>query len=170
MSDSESNAEDVFDVDRIRRLVELMEQHDISEVNLRQSGQKIRLRRGQPAAAVLPPTAYPAPLAPPVAMTAPQAAPESVATPSDPPENPDIVVISSPMVGTFYARANPNADPFVRIGDQIDVDTTVCIIEAMKVFNEIPGEVRGKVVAILVDDEEPVDHGRPLFKVDTSAG
>ena len=81
----------------------------------------------------------------------------------------NIVVVKSPMVGTFYARANPNADPFVKIGDMVEPETTICIIEAMKVFNEIPAETRGKIVAVLVDDEEPVDHGRPLFKVDTSA-
>ncbi len=71
------------------------------------------------------------------------------------------------MVGTFYAKANPNAEPFVRVGDHVDEATTVCIIEAMKVFNEIPAEISGRIVAILVDDEEPVDFGRPLFKLDT---
>ena len=75
--------------------------------------------------------------------------------------------IKSPMVGTFYARPNPNADAYVNVGDSVDPETTVCIIEAMKVFNEIPAETRGKIVAVLVDDEEPVDFGRPLFKVDT---
>ena len=72
------------------------------------------------------------------------------------------------MVGTFYTRANPNAEPFVKVGDLVDQETTVCVIEAMKVFNEIPAETRGRIVAVLADDEEPVDHGRPLFKVDVS--
>jgi acetyl-CoA carboxylase biotin carboxyl carrier protein len=72
------------------------------------------------------------------------------------------------MVGTFYGRANPNAEPYVHVGDHVEAETTVCIIEAMKVFNEIPAEVRGKIVAVLVDDEEPVEFGKPLFKVDTS--
>jgi acetyl-CoA carboxylase biotin carboxyl carrier protein len=85
------------------------------------------------------------------------------------PANENIVIVKSPMVGTFYARANPNAEPFVKIGDMIQPETTICIIEAMKVFNEIPAETRGKIVAVLVDEEEPVDFGRPLFKVDTSA-
>jgi acetyl-CoA carboxylase biotin carboxyl carrier protein len=73
------------------------------------------------------------------------------------------------MVGTFYSRPNPNAEPFVKVGDHVEPDTTVCIIEAMKMFNEIPAEVRGKIVAVLVNDEEPVDYGRPLFRVDTAA-
>ena len=72
------------------------------------------------------------------------------------------------MVGTFYSRPNPDSDSFVQIGDVVNNDTTVCIIEAMKVFNEIQAEVKGKIVAILVDDEEPVDVGKPLFKVDPS--
>ena len=174
MSDVEPGPDDVFDVDRIRRLVELMEEHDLREVDLRQSPQRIRLRRGVepnypspvPMAA---PTAGP-PTAPiPVAATARPAGtgPSSAAESSADDEN--ITVLKSPMVGTFYARANPNVDPYVKIGDMVDLETTVCIIEAMKVFNEIPAEVRGKIVAVLADDEEPVDHGRPLFKIDTSA-
>jgi acetyl-CoA carboxylase biotin carboxyl carrier protein len=72
------------------------------------------------------------------------------------------------MVGTFYGRPNPEAASFVRIGDRVSADTTVCIIEAMKVFNEIPAEVSGTIVAILAEDEEAVEYGKPLFKVDTS--
>ncbi len=167
MSDSGTGPDDVFDVDRIRRLVELMEQHDLREVDLRQSEQRIRLCRG-PEAVYASPAAAPAPAAPP----APVASPAPVATPAGPlapAADEHIVVVRSPMVGTFYARPNPNADPYVRIGDMVAPETTVCIIEAMKVFNEIPAEARGKIIAILVDDEEPVDHGRPLFKIDTRA-
>jgi acetyl-CoA carboxylase biotin carboxyl carrier protein len=72
------------------------------------------------------------------------------------------------MVGTFYSKANPNAEPYVRVGDAVEPETTVCVIEAMKVFNEIPAEVRGRVAAILVEDEEPVEFGKPLFKIETS--
>jgi acetyl-CoA carboxylase biotin carboxyl carrier protein len=72
------------------------------------------------------------------------------------------------MVGTFYSRANPNAAPFVKIGDLVGESTTVCIIEAMKVFNEIPAEITGRILAVLAADEEPVDFGKPLFKLDTS--
>ena len=73
------------------------------------------------------------------------------------------------MVGTYYSRANPNSPPFVKVGDQVTPEKTICIIEAMKVFNEIPAEIRGKIVAVLVNEEEAVEFGKPLFKVDTSA-
>jgi acetyl-CoA carboxylase biotin carboxyl carrier protein len=72
------------------------------------------------------------------------------------------------MVGTFYSRPNPEAETFVRVGDHVSSETTVCIIEAMKVFNEIPADVSGLIVAVLAEDEEPVEYGKPLFKVDTS--
>ncbi|NLX54765.1 MAG: acetyl-CoA carboxylase biotin carboxyl carrier protein [Planctomycetaceae bacterium] len=168
MSDSDTGPDDVFDVDRIRRLVELMEQHDLREVDLRQAEQRIRLCRGAEMV-------YASPVAPPALATPsspPASAAPAAAAPAPPPAEvveEHMVIVRSPMVGTFYARPNPNADPFVKIGDMVAPETTVCIIEAMKVFNEIPAETRGKIVAVLVDDEEPVDHGRPLFKIDTRA-
>jgi acetyl-CoA carboxylase biotin carboxyl carrier protein len=171
MSDSGTGPDDVFDVERIRRLVELMEQHDLREVDLRQSEQRIRLCRGaemiyaSPASA----TAGVLPQTPPAAWPG---NPASAAPPQAPPAEPvdeHIVIVRSPMVGTYYARPNPSADPYVKLGDMVAPETTLCIIEAMKVFNEIPAETRGKIIAVLVDDEEPVDHGRPLFKIDTHA-
>jgi len=160
MSDSETNADDVFELERIRRLIELMKEHDLSEIDLRQSQHRIRLCRGslaEPQVRSLPPAASPLPAAPPAA------------TAGSPPKDDDahIIYIKSPMVGTFYSKPNPNSEPYVRVGDHIDEATTICIIEAMKVFNEIPAEVSGRVMAVLADDEEPVDFGRPLFKVDT---
>ncbi len=87
--------------------------------------------------------------------------------PADDDEN--TVLIKSPMVGTFYSKANPEAaEAFVKVGDHVASDTTVCIIEAMKVFNEIPAEVTGRIIAVLVENEEAVEFGKPLFKVDTS--
>lgn len=156
MADSASKTGDVFNIDRINQLIELMKEHDLSEVDLRQDKQQIRLCRGATSLAVPAPQPLPAPVA--AAPAAPAAAEE----------DPNIVTIVSPMVGTFYARANPKADPYVKVGDRVTAETTVCIVEAMKVFNEIPAEVNGEIVAILADDQEPVDHGRPLFKVDTS--
>ena len=72
------------------------------------------------------------------------------------------------MVGTFYSKPNPESPAFVNVGDSVNAETTICIIEAMKVFNEIPAGVSGKVVAVLVDNEEPVEFGKRLFKIDTS--
>ena len=155
---------DVFDVEQLRRFVELMEEHDLSEINLKEGGRKIRLRRGS----IFPAASAPAPApVPPAASPQPAPSDSAPAAPSGDSEN--IAFIKSPMVGTFYSRPNPNAEPFVKVGDVVEPETTVCIIEAMKVFNEIPAELRGKIVAVLVKDEEPVEFGTPLFKVDTSA-
>ncbi len=153
---------DVFELDRLRQLIELMETHDLTEINLRQGSEKVKLRRGS-AVAMAPmsvaPAAAPVPQAP--AAATPAAAPAT--------EGAHIVTIKAPMVGTFYARPNPESEPFVKVGQRISADTVVCIIEAMKVFNEIPAEVSGQVVAVLADDQQAIDFGRPLFKVDTSA-
>ncbi len=155
---------DVFDVDHLKKFVELMEAHDLSEIDLKAGGKKVRLRRGTPPA----PVSYASPPPPPTAAApASTAGSDSAAAPTAEPDN--LAVIKSPMVGTFYSRPNPNAESFVKIGDMVEPETTVCIIEAMKVFNEIPAELRGKIVAVLVKDEEPVEFGTPLFKVDTSA-
>jgi acetyl-CoA carboxylase biotin carboxyl carrier protein len=148
----------VFDENRIRRLVELMKEHNLREIDLREGEQGIRLCRG--GAEVAPPVYAPAPAAPVAAPAASAAAPTADAA--------NIVLIKSPMVGTYYSRPNPKSEPFVKVGDHIEASTTICVIEAMKVFNEIPAEIRGTVVAILVENEESVDFGKPLFKVDTS--
>ena len=82
-----------------------------------------------------------------------------------PAEDADLAVIKSPMVGTFYTAANPESPPFVKVGDHVGPDSVVCIIEAMKVFNEIPAEVAGQIAAVLVENGAPVEFGQPLFKV-----
>ncbi len=156
-------SQDVFDVRRIRRLVELMNEHDLSEIDLRQGDTRVVLRRGGESA----PVALPARAAPivPVPSPAEPAAPPPTA--SAPAKEEHIAVITSPMVGTFYAAPDPDSPPYVKVGDAIGPDTTVCIVEAMKVFNQIPAEVGGKIVAVLVENGEPVEFGQPLFKVDT---
>lgn len=156
---------DVFDIDRIRQIVELMKQHELNEVDLQQADDRIRLTRGGAA----PGYAAPAPIA---AAPSPVASPSSVASPS-PGAAADVpaagtITINSPMVGTFYGKANPEAPSFVTVGDTVSEDTVVCIIEAMKVFNEIPAECSGKVLEVLVNDQEPVDFGKPLFRIQTS--
>jgi acetyl-CoA carboxylase biotin carboxyl carrier protein len=148
--------EDIFSVERIRSLIDLMKEYDLNEIDLKQDDQQIRLVRGGKQVQI---AAAPAPVAAPV--SAPAAAPAAVA------DGPHIKVIASPMVGTFYSRPKPNADDFVKVGASVSSDTVVCIVEAMKVFNEIPAEVSGKIVEVLVQNEESVDFGRPLFKVDT---
>lgn len=168
MAESESG-DGVFDEARFLRIVELMKEHDLAEVELRDAEQRICIKRGGASSPVgqmpqgfMPPTYMPPPAAP-AAAPAP-AAPAAPAAADDP----NLVVIKSPMVGTFYSKPDPKASSFVKVGDHVDPETTICIIEAMKVFNEIPAEINGKVVAILVKDEEPVEFGKPLFKIDTS--
>lgn len=159
MSQQGSNSEDIFNLDRIRKLIDLMKEHDLGEIDLQQAEQKIRLTRA--TAASVPMVTH----APVVPAVAPAPAASASAPASD--EGAHIVTIKSPMVGTFYSRPNPNSKNFVEVGASVQPDTTVCIIEAMKVFNEIPAEMRGKIVAVLVQNEEAVDFGKPLFKVDT---
>lgn len=161
MSDSGKSPENVFELDRIRRLVELMKEHDLSEIDLREARHRIRICRG-PKEAPRAVTYNP----PPAVTHAPAPAASKTAAPAG--DGPNIALIKSPMVGTFYSRPNPKAEAYVKVGSKVDSSTTVCIIEAMKVFNEIPAEVRGTIVAILVDDGEAVEFEKPLFKVDTS--
>jgi acetyl-CoA carboxylase biotin carboxyl carrier protein len=158
-----ASGQDIFDVRKIRRLVELMKEHDLTEIDLHQGEVRIQLRRAGtgmqtmvPMAAV-PQMAFPA-AGPP--------APESEAAPAErQPAN--IAIIKSPMVGTFYAASDPDSPPFVKVGDHVGPETTICIVEAMKVFNQIPAEVSGRIVAVLAENGAPVEFGQPLFKVDT---
>lgn len=152
----------VFDMDRIRRLVELMKEHDLREVDLQEGEQKIRLSRGAKEGTTYAPPMFAAP------PQQQQAAGGPVASAAPVGDAANIKTILSPMVGTFYARPNPNSEAFVKTGDHVEANTTVCIIEAMKTFNEIPAEVRGKIVAVLVEDGDHVDTDKPLFKVEVS--
>ena len=159
MSGSGSSQGDIFDVKRIRRLVELMNEHELAEIDLRQSDQRIRLRKGGEPVVTLGPAR---PASGGEAASATSAGQDQAAAKADA----DLVVIKSPMIGTFFVAAGPETPPFVKVGDHVGPTSTVCIIEAMKVFNEIPAEVSGLVVAVLVDNGEPVEFGQPLFKID----
>lgn len=157
MAGPPSKEGDIFDVKRIRRLVELMNEHELAEIDLRQADQRIRLRKGgEPI--ITTEVARPVSVAP--AGGAGGGAPAPVAADAD------LVEIKSPMIGTFYASSSPEAPPFVKVGDHVGPTSTVCIIEAMKVFNEIPAELSGLVVSVLVENGEPVEFGQPLFKID----
>ncbi len=143
---------DVFDVERIRQIIKLMEQHDLSEVDLQHGDEKIKLNRGtvatSPAYVATQPASHP--------VGEPMTSAGSTA---------GTTTINAPMVGTFYARPTPESEPFVKVGDTINHDSIVCIVEAMKVFSEIPAECSGKIVEILVSDQQAVDFGKPMFRV-----
>jgi acetyl-CoA carboxylase biotin carboxyl carrier protein len=150
---------DIFDVKKVRRLIALMKEHELSELDLQQGETRVRLRRGGEVV-----TQAVAPVA------APQAPPPAAPAAASPPAADDrMVEITSPMVGTFYKASGPDAPPFIKVGDRIGPEKTVCIVEAMKVFNEIPAGVSGQVVAILVENGAPVEFGQPLIKVDPEA-
>lgn len=154
-----SSVQDVFDVRKVRRLVELMKEYDLAEMDLKQGETRIQLRRGG---------AVPAAIAMPLPAQLPAQAPaatEKAAAAAAPAEPANVKLITSPMVGTFYAAADPQSPPFVKVGDHVGPDTTVCIVEAMKVFNQIPAEVSGKITAILAENGQTVEFGQPLFKV-----
>ena len=153
-----SNPGDVFDVRKVRKFIELMNEHDLSEIDLRQADQRIRLRRGPETVTVSTSPAVAVPSSVPVMGGSAAKATASVDDGS--------VMIRSPMVGTFYSAANPESPPFVKVGDQVGPEKTVCIIEAMKVFNEIPAECSGKIAAVLVSNGDAVEFGQPLFKVE----
>jgi acetyl-CoA carboxylase biotin carboxyl carrier protein len=161
-SNSGSTPGDVFDVRKVRKFIELMNEHDLSEIDLRQGDQRIRLRRGPEMVTV---ASTPSMHAAPASSAASASAGEKKHAESAG-EEPKGMVIRSPMVGTFYAAANPESPPFVKIGDRVGPETTVCIIEAMKVFNEIPAECAGRIVAVLAQNGDPVEFNQPLFRVE----
>jgi acetyl-CoA carboxylase biotin carboxyl carrier protein len=151
------------DVEHIRQLIELMVDNDLSRLELREGETHILLRRGQPI--VSGPGSYaPAPLPAPLAVGhhGPASA-QPAAAPTAPAENETL--IRSPMVGTFYISPDPESPPFVNIGSMVDANTVVCLIEAMKVFNELKAEVSGRITKVLVKNAAAVEYDQPLFAV-----
>ena len=151
----------MIDPKTLKQLVRLMVEHDLTELDLQEEGQKVSIKRGlgqSPQVSVMP-----APAAP----VASPAGPGSAGTSNAPPAAADegLTPIESPMVGTFYSASSPDAKPFVSVGDTVDEDTVVCIIEAMKVFNEIKAGVKGTIAKTQVSNGQAVEYGQPLFHV-----
>lgn len=158
------DAHESFDLDELRKLIEMMEKHDLREVKLKRGNQKWALRRGpQEVAGFGAPPMYPVP-----SMTAAHAPAPTAPTAGAPPktgEDEGLVTIKSPTVGTFYQAPQPGDPPFVKVGDKVRPDTVVCIVEAMKVFNQIPAEVSGVLAKALARDGDAVEYGQALFLV-----
>lgn len=152
-----------MDLKDIKAIIDLMRKNAISEFELERQEFKIRLKRGQnPGSGVVfddTVTTITAP-ANPVALAAGAAAPARAAEPGA-----ATIEVKSPMIGTFYRSPSPEASPYIDIGAEVGPETVVCIIEAMKVMNEIKAEVRGVITQVLVDNAKPVEFGQPLFKV-----
>jgi acetyl-CoA carboxylase biotin carboxyl carrier protein len=142
-----------------------MSRHDLSEIDLCEGELRIRLRRGA-RGKVITQVPAPAPVAAPVAPPAPAARPDGEAKPAKPDKA--TVPIKSPTPGTFYASPSPDAEPFVRVGTRVTPTTVVCLIEAMKIFNEITADCTGVIKNILIESQQPVEYGQMLFEVDPS--
>jgi acetyl-CoA carboxylase biotin carboxyl carrier protein len=161
MPENPSEPPEAENVRAIRQLVRLMKQYDLSAIDLVEGSMQIRLRRrvgGEAAASPAAPVAAPAPAS--VVVT-----PPPPAAPATPPPPPAGATIESPMVGTYYASSAPDAPPFVSIGSQVRADSIVCVIEAMKVFTDIPAGVNGTITEVLVKSGQPVEYGQALFRV-----
>jgi acetyl-CoA carboxylase biotin carboxyl carrier protein len=162
-------------INEIQDLIKFIAKAGVTEVEIEKKDFKITIKSeipkkkgvtGMEAAIQVPmPVAAAMPAAPVVAAPAPAApAPEAKATSKED----NYITVKSPMIGTFYRRSSPDKDPFVEVGKSISTGDVVCVIEAMKLFNEIESEVNGKIVKILVDDNSPVEYDQPLFLVDPS--
>jgi acetyl-CoA carboxylase biotin carboxyl carrier protein len=146
---------------KLRKLLQLFQDSDIDELEVQHSfwrGTRIRFSRGHAVA----PAAGPVPTAAPVSTAAPVATAPADSVPIEKVDD-GLHEVLSPMVGTFYRASSPEVDPFVREGVRIDNGQTVCIIEAMKIMNEIPADIGGEIVEILVDNAQPVEYNQPLF-------
>ena len=150
--------------DHLKKIIRLMVEADLSELSIEDKSAKISLKRGTCVAAT---SATPSiPTVPVQAPNVPAAANIPVA-PSAEPVN--IFIIKSPMVGTFYAAPNPDAKPYVEVGSTVNNDTVVCVLEAMKVMNEICAECSGKIIEVLAKNGSAIEYGQPLFKVQLKA-
>jgi acetyl-CoA carboxylase biotin carboxyl carrier protein len=155
-----------MDIRKIKKLIELLEESNLTEIEIVEGEESVRLTRGAVAAA--PAMAAPAmPVAPqPVAAgVVPADATSPVVAPEDSESVPEGQLVRAPMVGTFYSSSSPDSEPFVSMGQKVSTGDTLCIIEAMKMFNQIESDYSGTVVAILVENGQPVEYDEPLFVI-----
>ena len=152
-----------MNIQELRELIAMLKDADIAELSVESNGVKICIKKG---AAFMQPQAAPAAFAaaPRVQEAVPAGEPKG---PSPQPEevSDNLVTVNAPMVGTFYRAPAPDAEPYVKPGDLVEVGQPLCIIEAMKLMNEIESEVRGRVVKVLVENGKPVEYGQPLFLI-----
>ena len=153
----------------IRDLIDFIANTGLNEVNIETEELKLSVKRDRKITQVIDSTTSPtaARVAAP-ASAAPAVPAAADATPTGDSSSTGYLEIKSPMIGTFYRASNPESDSFVNVGDNVDVGQTVCIVEAMKLFNEIESEVSGKIIKVLVDNGTPVEYDQPLFLVDPS--
>jgi acetyl-CoA carboxylase biotin carboxyl carrier protein len=152
-----------MDLRKLKKLIDLVEESGITELEVTEGEEKVRIAKQapvayQPAYAMSPTAPVPVQQAAPTARSA-----SSVDLDDDLDDMPEGEVVKSPMVGTFYRSASPGSDPFVEVGSTVKVGDTLCIVEAMKLLNEIESDCAGTVKAILIENGQPVEYGEPLF-------
>jgi acetyl-CoA carboxylase biotin carboxyl carrier protein len=159
-----------MDFEDIERILELIRQHDLSEFELERDGLKLRVRKA--VNGVVPPVAppvYQVPASPPPPPDVAAAAPQPPAlTPQEDDQSVELAVVKSPIVGTFYSSSEPGAPSFVEVGGRVKKDQVLCIIEAMKLMNEITSEYDGEIVSAYVENGKPVQYGERLFAIKTA--
>jgi len=155
-----------MNLDDIRQILDLVREHDLAELEIERDGLKVRVRKAGDRVSFIPPAVPAVPPAP-VNATPPAAAPTPVPAAADEESPPgvDLAVIKSPLVGTFYRAAEPGAPPFVDVGDAVRKGQVLCIIEAMKLMNEIESDCDGEISAVYVENGRPVQFGERLFAV-----
>ncbi|WP_372805870.1 acetyl-CoA carboxylase biotin carboxyl carrier protein [Pontiella sp.] len=152
-----------MEIKDIRRIAEMMKANDLSEFAMKEDNFELAMKRGSNE----PQVVYASPAAAPMAAAPAAAAPATASTAANETDESDgLIEIPSPIVGTFYGKPSPEAEAFVKIGSEVTVDSVVCIVEAMKVMNEIKADVKGIIKKILVEDASPVQYGQPLFLVE----
>jgi acetyl-CoA carboxylase biotin carboxyl carrier protein len=156
-----------MDLKEIQDLIKFVAKSGVNEVEIEMKGVKLVIKTGQtPIYQAAPPVAAPAPVQAAPVATPVAAAATPAATPAKTEDTSKYIEIKSPMIGTFYRRPSPDKDLFVNVGDEIKPGSVLCVIEAMKLFNEIESEFSGRIVKVLVDDSTPVEYDTPLFLVE----
>ena len=153
-----------MDIRKVKKLIELLEESGVAEIEIHEGEESVRISRYAENAPTFVPAASPAPVPAPVATTTDT--PQPVVEEPEEAPLPQGHRVKSPMVGTFYRSSSPGANAFVEIGQQISEGDTLCIIEAMKMLNQIEADKSGTIAAILVDNAEPVEYGQPLFVIE----
>ncbi len=152
-----------MDIRKIKKLIELVEESGIAELEITEGEESVRIHRGPTGQPMMPPQYNFAAQAP--ALQAPSAPPAPAAEPSAP-AAPSGHLVKSPMVGTFYRSSSPTAKPFVEVGQSVNVGDTLCIVEAMKMMNQIEADKAGVIKEILVENQEPVEFDQPMFVIE----
>ncbi|MGE4358043.1 MAG: acetyl-CoA carboxylase biotin carboxyl carrier protein [Candidatus Omnitrophota bacterium] len=151
-----------MDIKEIKELINLMNDHNLVEIEIEKEGKKIRLKKdslyGSTGPVIIKEKFQ--------ESTSPNSAFTSESRPEASPENSKIIQVKSPMIGTFYRSPHPDAPPFVEVGDIVEPGKVLCIIEAMKLMNEIKAEIKGKIIEVLINNGDPVEFGQPLFLIE----